>query len=372
MGTQTSGDYWTWSTTTSPSGAETFTAANEFTGYTYSGTAAALAGNAAGFTKLTYTGSSDPGVPAGATAYQIEIPGTAVMAVPAPFTTLSNGDNIPYSGSNNPPVVAIAQGTCPTSGGTFSWILVPFEGWCSGDDPSVGQAGCPAGSSYHHAYGTATITVSNGSYDVTIYPYFLSGTPDTSHQSTITGATCSNGVISGTDSRGQTQNLSFTPSGMFFNDLPRGSGSVVGADASTTVDFTDLLQSGRVFAGWNFMSIRQFGPDQYTPSPYTAPMTEPVRATTDGSTINGLPFTDLDSGTLESNPGTGAALTLVSQPSPGLIRAQQVTGSGTQDVVLIVKKIEGKYYVFTVTDHWNGSHAGSDEMTGKNTLVIER
>ena len=122
VGTQTAGDFWTWSTTTASSGAETFAAANEYTGYTYSGTANALAGTATGFTKLTYTASSDPGVSTGTTAYEIEIPDTAVMAVPGPFTLLNNGDDNLYFGSNNPPVVAVAQGTCPTSSGSFNWV----------------------------------------------------------------------------------------------------------------------------------------------------------------------------------------------------------------------------------------------------------
>ena len=361
VGTQTAGDFWTWSTTTASSGAETFAAANEYTGYTYSGTAAALAGNAAGFTKLTYTASSDPGVSAGTTAYEIEIPGTAVMAVPGPFTLLNNGDDNLYFGSNNPPVMAIAQGTCPTSSGSFNWVLIPPTGWCSGDDAS---GTCPNGSSIGAAYGTAQITVSSGSYDMTVQRYYLNGASQASF--TMTNATCSGGVITGTDSLGRSLNVSFTPSGLFFIDLPRGHGSMVGAYASTSVDFADFLASGRTFVGWNFLSIRDLVSGG---SPYSAPVAAPVYATTNGTTINGTSFTNLDSGTLESGSDTGATLNLVSQPSPGLIRYTAAMSDGTHDGVFVIKQIGGKYYFFSVTDHWDRS--GADEMAGENIFGIE-
>ncbi len=360
VGTQTAGDFWTWSVTTVGGGAETFTATNEHTGYTYSGTAVALAGNATGFTKLTYTASTDPGVTAGATAYEIEMPGTMVMAVPGPFTQLNNGDGILYVGSNNPPVMAIAQGTCPTSSGSFNWIMVPPKGWCSGGDA---QGTCPDGpGSVGSAYGTAQITVSGTYYDMTVQPYYLSGTPQASF--TMTGATCSSGVITGTDSLGRTLNVAFTPSGLFFIDLPRGKGSMVGADASTPVDFTNFLKNGRTFIGWSFMSIRDFN----NPS-YTAPDTSAVQAVANGTTIIGSSFLDLDSGVLQT--GAGTTLNLVSQPSPGLITYTTVESDGTHNGVFVIKQIGGKYYFFSIIDHWEGSHTGADEMAGQNIFGVE-
>jgi len=360
VGTQTAGDFWTWSMTTSSTGAETFTAANEVTGYTYSGTATPLAGNATGFTKLTYTASTDPGVTAGATAYMIEIPGTMVMAVPGPFTQLNNGDGILYTGSNNPPVVALAQGTCPTSSGSFNWVMVPPMGWCSGGDS---QGTCPNGpGSVGPAYGTAQITVLGDLYDMTVQPYLLSGTSQASF--TLTNGTCSDGVISGTDSLGRVLNIAFTPSGLFFIDLPRGQGSMVGADATTPVDFSDFLQNGRTFIGWGFMSIRDFN----DPS-YTAPDTSAVLGVANGTTINGSSFLDLDSGTLQS--GSGATLNLVSQPSPGLITFTVQQSDGTHDGVFVITQVGGEYYYFGISDHWEGTHTGADEMAGQNIFGIE-
>ncbi len=361
VGTQTAGDYWTWSVATASSGAETFTATNEHTGYTYNGTAAALAGNAPGFTKLTYTASSDPGVTVGNTAYEIEIPCTVVMAVPGPFTQLNNGDNNLYFGSNNPPVMAIAQGTCPTSGDSFNWVMVPPEGWCSGDHNGVS---CPAGNSIGPAYGTAQITVSFGLYGMTVQPYLLSGTSQAPF--TMTNATCSDGVIRGTDSLGRSLNVSFTPSGLFFIDLPRGDGSMVGADSSTSVDFTDFLENGRTFVGWDFLSIRDLVSGGL---PYSAPVAAPVTATANGTAISGTSFTDLDSGTLVQGAGAGATLNLVSQPSPGLIRYTAAMSDGTHDGVFVVKQIGGKYFFFSVIDHWHSG--GADEMAGENIFGVQ-
>lgn len=369
VGTQTAGDFWTWSVTTASSGATTFTATNEHTGYTYSGSAAALGGNATGFTKLTYTASSDPAVTAGGTAYEVEIPGTFVMAVPGPFTELNNGDDNLYVGSNNPPVMAIAQGACPTSNDSFNWVMVPPAGWCSGDDPRQGAV-CPAGNSVGAAYGTAQITVSGSLYSMTVQPYLLSGTPQSSF--TMVNATCSDGVIRGTDSLGRSLNVAFAPSGLFFIDLPRGDGSIIGADSSTAVDFTDFLSNGRTFVGWNFLSIRDLMNGN---SPYSAPVSAPVTATANGTAISGTSFTDLDSGTLEQGSGSGATLSLVSQPSPGLIRYTAAMSDGTHDGVFVVKQIGGKYYFFSVMDHWEssagGPGTGADEMAGENIFGVE-
>ena len=296
------------------------------------------------------------------TAYEIEIPGTFVMAVPGPFTQLNNGDNNLYFGSNNPPVMAIAQGTCPTTSGSFNWVMVPPTGWCSGD--TQGGVACPNGTSIGPAYGTAQITVSGGSYGMTVQPYLLSGTLQAPF--TMTGATCSDGVISGIDSLGRSLNVAFTPSGLFFIDLPRGQGSMVGADASTSVNFTDFLRNGRTYVGWNFLSVRDLVSGG---SPYSAPVAAPVEATANGTAINGTSFTDLDSGTLVQGSGAGATLNLVSQPSPGLIKYTAVMSDGTHDGVFVVKQIGGKYYFFSVIDHWDDS--GADEMAGENIFGIE-
>jgi hypothetical protein len=199
---------------------------------------------------------------------------------------------------------------------------------------------------------------------MTVLRYYLSGASQASF--TMTNATCSGGVITGTDSLGRSLNVSFAPSGLFFIDLPRGHGSMVGADASTSIDFADFLKNGRTFVGWNFLSIRDLVSGG---SPYSAPVAAPVHATTNGTAVSGTSFTNLDSGTLESGSGTGATLNLVSQPSPGLIRYTAAMSDGTHDGVFVIKQIGGEYYFFSVTDHWDRS--GTDEMAGENIFGIE-
>ncbi len=267
VGTQTSGDLWKLSATTT-GGAKTYSAQNMVTGYAYSGIATALSGNAAGFSEIVFSSSNDPAYSSSIPGFGVEIPGTLVMAVPGPFKTLSNGDNIPYIGSYSPPVIAISQTACPTSGGTFNWIMVPTQDWCSGDD-SLGAC-----ASAGHAFGTATITVSGGSYNMAVQPYFLNGMEGS--VTTMTGGTCSDGVISGTDSAGNNLNISFTPSGMFFIDLPRGKGSIIGTETlASDFNFSEVLQSGNTFIGWNFTSYKQIGGDTVDPTPYAGPRTAP-------------------------------------------------------------------------------------------------
>lgn len=369
VGTQTAGDFWTWSSTTNGS-TGTFTSTDSTTGYTYSGTSAALSGNSTGFTKLTLTSSNDTSATVGSKSYQVEIPGTALISMPGPFQELPNGDGILYYGSNSPPVIAVAQGSCPTSGGTFNWIMVPPQTWCSGADTRSG-ASCPSGTSTGPAYGTATITVSGSSYGMTVQPYLLDGTTKSSF--TMSGATCSNGVISGTDSKSRSLNISFTPSGLFFIDLPSGDGSIVGADASTNVPWSDLLTSGTRFIGTAFMSIKHFTADgTYVTSDYDAPDTRAGYLTADGSTLNGKFFLDLDSGTLQTDTEMQGTFTFVSEDSPGMIKYSLLDSKGTQTGVFVVKKISGKYYLLGLTDHWTAS-AGSNtgEMTGRNLFMVQ-
>jgi len=382
VGTQTSGDFWTLSTTTI-AGVETYTATDAVTGYTYSGNVTALSGNATGFSENTLTSSTDPAASADLSAftgYGIVIPGTLVMTVPGPFYTLDNGDGIEYTGSYNPPIIAIDQGSCPTAGGTFNWIFVPPSTWCSGDDSN---GTCPAGTTVGAAFGTATITVSGSSYNMTVQPYFLDGTADSPAKplvGSLTGGTCSNGVISGTDSNGNSLSISFTLSGMFFIDLPSGMGSIVGAQvlASPVGNFTTILQSGNTFVGWNFTSFKSINNDTLSTA-YAGPMTEPVMSTSsDGTTFTGTPFTDLPSGTLQTSQGAAATFTYADENvSPGLIHAKETNTQGdTHNVYFVVTQINGKYYFFNVTDHWNvnnsGPDTGVDEMSGKNAFVIQQ
>jgi hypothetical protein len=218
---------------------------------------------------------------------------------------------------------------------------------------------------------------------MTVTPYYLDGTQDTSYTNigkTLSGGTCSNGVISGTDSNGNTLNISFSSSGMFFIDLPHGKGSIVGAQAlsSKVGSFSTIFQSGNTFVGWNFTAYKSIHNDTLSTS-YSGPMTEPVSATSsDGTTFTGTPFIDLPSGTLQTAQAAAASIAYVDENvSPGLIHAQE-TDSGTHNVYFIVNQISSKYYLYNITDHWNvnscgtGCDNGSDEMTGKNAFIMQK
>ena len=372
IGTQTIGDFWTVSATTT-GGVETFSATDvTASNTTYGGNVTALSGNAAGFSEFTLTSSSDPTVNANLskyTGYAIEIPGTLLMFAPGPFKSVDNGDGYPYMASFNFPIIAIQQGACPTSSGTFNWIFVPPPTWCSGDDPS---GSCPSGHTKGDAFGTATITVSGSSYSMTVHPYFLNGSQDTSYTTinSMSNGTCSNGVIKGTDSNGNSLNISFSSSGLFFIDLPSGKGSIVGAQtlSSNVGSFSTLLQSGNTFNGFEIRSYKTVT-NETDGGSYTGTITGPVTGSSaNGTTLNGISFTDLLNGT-ESSIVTGSSLSYQNEVSPGLIHA---TDSSTGDLYIIVSQISGKYYLYCISDQWDSDPTSSSEMTGKNFFMIQK
>ena len=374
VGTQTQGDFWTWAVNGS-----SFTAADLNTTYIYNGTATALtAANSTGFTELDVTSSSDPGLQANiiagnATAYEVQAPGSVMMVAPAPFETITESGGA-WFGTRQPPIVAIAQGSCPTSGGIFNWMKVPPKGWCSGDDP---YGTCPGGTQPGEAFGIANLTVSGGLYSLSSTSYFLNGTQDgPSNNAIMANATCSNGVITGTDNSGDTIHISFTPSGIFFVDMPPGQGSIVGAQAlSADVNFNNLMANGNTYKGFAFSSERQF-------NSYTGPWTMPVMGVANGAALVGQNYTDLQSGALDSNQGTISPSSAgSSQPSPGLIKA--VMNDGTQknhDAAIVVTQINGKYVFLMIRDNWNWSGGcnttsscnGTGEMSGQNAFVIQQ
>jgi hypothetical protein len=361
VGTQTAGDFWTWGIANN-SGSLTFTASDTATGVAYNGTAAPLAGNSAGFTNFTITSSTIANA-VGEEAYAVEVPGTLLLATPGPFETLYD-QSTPFYGSSSAPIFAIAQGSCPTTGGLFNWVMVPSSTWCSGDDPN---GTCPNGTSVGPAYGLANITVSGSSYSMTTHSYLLNGTAAGSIS--MSGATCSGGVISGTDSDGDHLNISFTPTGTFFIDLPSGKGSIVGAQAAA-VDINSAFPNGTASVGWAFSSMRTIGNN--TASPWTIP----ISGVSNGSGMGGgtsCQFSDMDSGAQDCSVGQGW-IVFNSQPSPGLWLASNYNGGGQQvhDQAFVVTQIGGKYYLFSITDNWNNSRGnGTGEMSGANYFIIQ-
>ncbi len=215
VGTQTPGDYWSWTRTTDASGGVTFTAINNTQGLNYSGSEIQLTGGSAGFSKLNITSSNDPKVPTlttPASAYTLEIPDTMVMAAMSPFYTFDHDGIVQLSVKG--PVVAAAQGTCPSEGTTnVNWIIMPGSDWCPTATAVIATKSC---SSADNAYGTAVITVSGGTYTVDVTPYHLDGSAG--DPVLLSSCTCSEGVIQCSDSNTNPVRIAFTPSGIFIQD----------------------------------------------------------------------------------------------------------------------------------------------------------
>ena len=144
LGTQSPGDVWTWNIDRT---AATFSATNEITTYSYSGTVGMLPND---FLLLTVTGTTDPGLTPPALAYAYEVPNTALIVKPAE--------------ADSKVIVAVKEGECLTQDATYNWIVMPWANWDSNGDG---------------AYGVTSITVNGSSYDLSHNEYNLDGTPHT-------------------------------------------------------------------------------------------------------------------------------------------------------------------------------------------------
>jgi hypothetical protein len=317
LGTQTPGDVWTYSL---QPGA--FTATDETTGTSYTGTCAV---EASGFLQLTVTQTNDPSVQAGDSAYAIEIPGTALIIDPA--------------GTSGSPVIACKVGVAAANGATLSynWVRVPPAGWTTADP----------------AYGTITFHVDGDSYDGDISNYLVNGTADGEDAKTFTYSNGSFSVASG----GKTENGALTPSGTFVIDEGAGQGGIVGIQQPrSSVDLTDLCSTSRHFSG---ILMNKFGGGD------SGGKTECIWAVgLGGTSVQGGGYADIVSGTHEAGE-SGVVVDLNSQPTPGLVQATITTngpGNPSYQMVVAVSKVNGKYVLYAF---------GSDN-SGYNVVLIEQ
>lgn len=334
VGTQPPGDYWSWTITTDSSGSGNFTAVNNTKSLNYSGSVTPLTGNSAGISKMVITSTTDTNLTTPASAYAIEVPNTALMAATAPFITDNNTEL-----SLHPPIFAAAQGSCPSTGADLIWITMPSASWC----PSAGSNnpqgnGCP---SADNAYGTASISVSGGTYTVNVTPNKLDGSQG-SGAFTLSGCTCSEGVIQCTDSNSKPVRIAFTPSGVFFVDT--SDNAIAGiVQPDTNIDLADFLKNGRSFKGLRYVPLDSLA------SVGVVQNTQPASVTADGTQLNAHPFSDIDNGTLSTEGGT-INFNNASQPLPGLIRAKFTSACGsTSDIVMAVRRINDKYVGLLIT-----------------------
>jgi len=363
VGTQTPGDYWSWIETTDSSGAVNFTAANNTKNFSYSGSESRLTGNSAGLSKLNITSSTDPNITTPTSAYKLAIPNTMVLAAMAPFYTFNHSGQVQLS--IHGPVVAAAQSSCPTASLTnVNWIVMPNDNWCPASGSALATGTCTSAS---NAYGTAKIIFSGGAYAVTVTPYNLDGTNGTPVN--LTSCTCSEGVIQCTDTNSNPVKIAFTPSGVFIMDTANY-GLVGVVQPSSSITLTDFLSNGRTFKGMQFIPWDDYYDGCTTDSDCNnvygisggtclnnhcgVPETCPISITADGTNLNALTYTNIDSGTLNTSVAS-VTFTYASQPSPGLITAQIIspttgcTTPGTFPIVMAVSQINGKYVALVLS-----------------------
>ncbi len=310
LGTQSPGDAWSWTITRDASGTGTFSGTNNTSGKQYSGTVATLSNK---FLQLKITSSSDASV-VGTTAPAVEFPTTALVVQPA--------------GANDSPMIAAAQGTCPTQGSSYNWIKIPNLTW----DPTVDAA-----------FGTATTSGTGDSFDFSIASYLLGGsTPFNTVDDT--GFACSSGEISSSDT---TMPLfGATPSGMLVGDQGTNGGVIGMLQPQADIGSAAILQQGREFRGYVFMTHPPMGPDGVTP----VDKTEAVWAHTLGDNlITAGRYTDFTNGVEDVCPGgdSCATFSLGTEVAPGEFAGTMTDShAGSHPFTLMINQISGKYMIF--------------------------
>ncbi len=315
FGTQSPGDAWSW-TINRTNG--TFSGTNNTTGFTYSGTFTTLTSD---YLKFTFTASTDSNVAVGSVAYAIEFPGTALLLKPA--------------GTTGSVIVAAAQGPCP-SPATYNWVKVANQTWNVNSDP---------------AFGTAALTGTASSPTINAAQYLLSGVAATPPSATFSGS-CSNGVITATGAT-----FGVTPSGVFIGDQGTNGGIVGMLQPSAKIGTAALLQAGRQFRGFGFLTHPPNIPNTNTPQDRT----QAIWGTTTGDgTVSVGEYTDaLASGGIQDTCPNGqscATLSSWSEVNPGEFTASMNgTNENNQAFTLIVNQINGKFMVFGISENTAGS-----------------
>lgn len=389
VGTQSPGDFWTWINDNS---SMSFTASNNTQDVYYSGSVSSLTGTSSGFFKLNITSSNDGSIslPTSSLAYALTIPNTMVMSAVAPFYTLNHSGETQLS--IHGPVVVAAQGSCPSSGTTttVNWIVMPNDHWCPTDTASIATGTCTAAD---NAYGTAVITAGSGTTDtISVTPYHLDGSPG--NPVSLTGCSCSEGVIQCVDSNSNPVRIAFTPSGVFTEDT--ASYGLVGVVQPTAnIRISDLAASGNMFKGVVFDSWDDYldgchvdsdcsNPQNVSASGVSGgtcfsghcgvPETQPIFVSADGSNLNAQTYIDIDTGEVNTAVSAVNLTGASSEPSPGLITTtlSSPTGPGcnipgTFPFVMVATQINNKYVAFAIT------HSTCPTFdTSLNVLVIEQ
>jgi hypothetical protein len=316
FGTQSPGDAWSWTITRNSNGSGTFSAINSTSGNTYSGTVLTLSNK---FLQLTITATTDSTVAIGSISYAVEFPNTALIVKPA--------------GDKDALVIAAAQGICP-SPASYNWVKVANQNWNVDTDP---------------AFGTATSSGSSSSPTFSVAQYLLGGT---ALATVMYSGSCSNGVIT------STANTTFavTPSGVFIGDQGTDGGVIGMLQPSANIGSAAVLQQGREFRGFVFMTHPPFESDGKT----LQDKTQAIWSRTKGDNlITAGEYTNFASGTEDSCPSgdSCATLSLDSEVAPGEFSGTMTDShAGTHPFTLMINQINGKYMIFG----FSRNQAGSD------------
>lgn len=316
FGTQSPGDAWSWTITKDANGSGTFSAVNSTTGKHYSGDVVTLSNK---FLQLTVTVTDDSGA-VGGIAYAIEFPNTALIVKPA--------------GSNSAPVIAAGQGNCPPQGESYNWIKIPNQTWGSTSDP---------------AFGVANTSGTGNSFAFSLTSYLLDGSPYPPIVKDLLSRplkklvempdfSCNNGVISSTVD-GMPE-FGVTPSGVVIGDQGSDGGIIGMLQPPANIGSAAILQQGREFRGFVFM----------THPPQGQTMTEPIWSHTLGNgLITAGQYTNFVNGTEDSCPSgqSCAELSLDNEVAPGEFSGTLTDNhAGSHPFTLMINQIDGKYMVF--------------------------
>ncbi|HEY8090058.1 MAG TPA: hypothetical protein VIF09_19485 [Polyangiaceae bacterium] len=265
LGTQPPGDVWSW---TLDHGAGTFSAEDQTTGYTYSGTLSQVTGPGIvgnGFTRLGITATTDPSASGWQKqeAFAVEFPGVALLvSPPGPPAPLDAG---PDNGYYSRLIVAAALGACPSAGATFNTMVIPTTGW-------AGQSFylSPGQSITGPGYGTVTLATSGGGYTIggSTSQVTLSYTDGGDWLILDAGVTsiaastygCDGGTL--TSATSGTPTVGLTPAGVLIEDMGGHDPSVAGVLGVVQTDVPSLPALQGEFLG--FIFAWQSGAQPYT------------------------------------------------------------------------------------------------------------
>ena len=307
FGAQSPGDVWLFVVNES---ASQFSATNQSTGLSYSGTFSALPN---GFLATTISSSNDPNLRAGTTGFGVESPSVGAMFA--------------LAGSADKPVALIVQGPCPTFSAATTAQLI-----------NLGKSSYNSTSS--ESYASVTATQSGSDYEFSDDSYLLDGALRTAESGPLPTGTCSNGMITipnvPTSGGGTVTVTALTNNGLYVIDLGVGKGAAVGSQ-----NFVGTAGLGAALAN-NFLGVLF--------KRNSTPITTFVGfGPGSGTSITGGAFSNITSDPF-SNHGTGVTIDLSTVNANGFLQGTLADSEGTHSpFVGMVSNNANKVFIFGIT-----------------------